>query len=96
MKNLILKNIIRYVEQNIGAFHEKRLQKLNKLKLRTVLNRKNPYLFKAKNVRTSEEIVKGLLDASLSSSEETIFGDWLEGLAIFVNGKVYGVTEIRN
>jgi hypothetical protein len=26
----------------------------------------------------------------LSSAEETIFGDWMEGLAIFVNQQVYG------
>jgi predicted GIY-YIG superfamily endonuclease len=60
------------------------------LSLDKVLKRKNPYLFKAKYVLTSEEIVKGLVDAHISSNEETIFGDWLEGLAIFINGKVYG------
>ena len=84
-----MKDVTRYVEENIGVFHEKRLQSLDGLKLRKVLNRKNPYLFKAKNVLTSEEIIKGLLDAQISSSEETIFGDWLEGLAIFINEKVY-------
>lgn len=90
MKKLNLKDVTRYVEQNIGTFHEKRLQKLDGLKLRDVLKAKNPYLFKAKNVLTSEEIIKSLLEARISSSEETIFGDWLEGLAIFVNQKVYG------
>ncbi len=89
MKKLNLKDVTRYVEENIGTFHAKRLQSLDGLKLRKVLNRKNPYLFKAKNVLTSEEIIKGLLDAQISSSEETIFGDWLEGLAIFINEKVY-------
>ena len=34
-------------------------------------------------------MVKGLVDAHISSNEETIFGDWLEGLAIFINEKVY-------
>jgi hypothetical protein len=60
------------------------------LSLNKVLKRKNPYLFKAKYVLTSEEIVRGLVDAHISSNEETIFGDWLEGLAIFINGKIYG------
>ncbi|MFM7440072.1 MAG: PmeII family type II restriction endonuclease, partial [Snowella sp.] len=50
---------------------------------------KNPYLFKAKYVLTAEQIIKGLVDAHISSNEETIFGDWLEGLAIFINNKVY-------
>lgn len=84
-----MKDVIRYVEENIGIFHEKRLQSLDGLKLSKVLTRKNPYLFKAKNLLTSEEIIKGILDAQISSSEETIFGDWLEGLAIFINEKVY-------
>ncbi len=60
------------------------------LSLKKVLRRKNPYLFKAKHVLTAEEIVRGLVDAHISSNEETLFGDWLEGLAIFINEKVYG------
>ena len=55
-----------------------------------MLRRKNPYLFKAKFVLTAEQIIRGIVDAHISSNEETIFGDWLEGLAIFINGKVYG------
>jgi len=90
MKNLNLKDISRYIEQNIGVFHQKRIQSLDKLKLSKVLKRKNPYLFKAKYVLTAEQIVKGLVDAHISSNEETIFGDWLEGLAIFINNMVYG------
>jgi len=90
MKNIDLKDITKYVEQNIGTFHEKRIQSLNDLKLSKVLRRKNPYLFKAKHVLTAGQIVQGFVDAHLSSSEEAIFGDWLEGLAIFINEKVYG------
>lgn len=55
-----------------------------------VLKRKNPYLFKAKNIRTAGDLVKGLLDAHLSSQEEAIFGTFLEGLAVYVSGMVYG------
>lgn len=89
MKKLNRKDILRYVEKNIGSFHQKRIQSLDKLKLSQVLKRKNPYLFKAKYVLTAEQIIKGLVDAHISSNEETIFGDWLEGLAIFINDKVY-------
>lgn len=89
MKPLNLKDVSQYVEQNIGAFHLKRIQSLDRLKLSQVLKRKNPYLFKAKNVLTAEQIIKGLVDAHISSNEETIFGDWLEGLAIFISDKVY-------
>ena len=90
MKKLNLKDVLKYVEDNIGTFHQKRIDGLNKLKLKTVLGKKNPYLFKAKYLLTSEAIIKSLTDAFISSKEETIFGDWLEGLAIFINGKVYG------
>jgi hypothetical protein len=90
MKKLNLKDVSQYVEKNIGTFHEKRIQSLDGLKLKSVLKRKNPYLFKAKYVLTADQIVRGIVDAHISSNEETIFGDWLEGLAIFINDKVYG------
>ena len=90
MKPLNLDDVVQYVESNIGAFHIKRLESLCGLKLHRILRRKNPYLFKAKNVLTAQDIVKGLLDAHLSSQEETIFGEFLEQLAIFICRKVYG------
>jgi hypothetical protein len=90
MEKLNLKDVSKYVEDNIGTFHQKRIQSLDSLKLAQVLKRKNPYLFKAKHMLTSEQIVRGIVDAHISSNEETIFGDWLEGLAIFINNKVYG------
>ncbi|MFW6351905.1 MAG: PmeII family type II restriction endonuclease [Bacteroidota bacterium] len=89
MNPLKLTDVRQYVEENIGIFHEKRIARLEKLKLKTVLKKKNPYLFKAKHYLTSEQIIKALTEAFISSNEETIFGDWLEGLAIFINQKVY-------
>lgn len=89
MKKLNLESIEKYVEENISEFHLKRLKSLERLKLDKILSRKNPYLFKAKNVLTSEQLIKGILDAFISSNEETIFGDWLEGLAIFINSQSY-------
>jgi hypothetical protein len=98
MKTLNLKDVSQYVEQNIGIFHQKRIQSLDGLKLSQVLKRKNPYLFRAKYV-IAAELIQGLVDAHISSNEETIFGDWLEGLAIFINNKVFdgrksGITGI--
>ena len=90
MTKLNLEHVRQYVEKNIGTFHQKRIQSLDGLKLSQVLKRKNPYLFKAKYVLTADQIIRGLVDAHISSNEETIFGDWLEGLAIFINYKVYG------
>lgn len=90
MSNISLDDLKTYVEQNIGSFHKSRLESLIKLKLEDILKRKNPYLYKAKNVLVSGELVKIILDAHLSSQEEGIFGNFLEGLAIFINGKIYG------
>ena len=90
MNPIVLNSVEKYVEENISIFHQKRIESLNTLKLSKILKRKNPYLFKAKNMLTAEQIIKGFLEAHISSNEEGIFGDWLEGLAIFINNIVYG------
>jgi len=72
-----------YVNANITDFHQRRIKSLENLDLKMLLN-KNPYLFKAKNVTTASELITGLLEAFLSSSEEKLFGDFLEDLAVFV------------
>lgn len=91
MKNKALRSkLVKYVENNIGSFHDKKLNGLKKIKLEKVLKRKNPYLFKAKNVLSAEQLVRSFMDAHLSSHEETIFGEFLEGLAIFINAEIYG------
>lgn len=90
MEAINIESIKQYVNDNIGEFHYKRFHSLDKLALLGVLKRKNPYLYKAKNVLTSEAIVRGIVDAHISSNEETIFGDWLEGLVIYINSQVYG------
>lgn len=83
MKPLDLEQVREYVNENIVDFHNRRGQSLETLKLEKLL-KKNPYLFKAKNITTAAELVSGFLDAFLSSSEEKLFGDYLEDLAIFV------------
>jgi len=87
---LDIKQIEKYVSENIGDFHSRRVEKLEDLKLRTVLRRKNPYLFKAKNILTAQDLIVAIVSAYVSSSEEGIFGNWLEGLAIHINSIVYG------
>lgn len=90
MPPLKIQDVTQYVQNNIETFHKKRIKSLDSLKLTDVLKRKNPYLFKAKYVLTAQDIIKGIVDAHISSQEETIFGNWLEGLAIFINKKVHG------
>ncbi|MCD4825489.1 MAG: cytosolic protein [Phycisphaerae bacterium] len=89
MRSIKIADVKTYVAKHIGGFHSKRLQGLESLDLSKILKRKNPYLFKAKNILTAEQLVRTFLDAYLSSQEETIFGDILEDLAIFINAQVY-------
>lgn len=77
------------MNENIVTFHETRLKCLQDLKLNKLL-KKNPYLFKAKNINKASELIENLLDAFLSSSEEKIFGDFLESLAIFIANMTSG------
>jgi len=94
MKKLDLPQVYRYVEDKISIFHKRRLDYVqNKVDLLKILRQKNPYLFRAKNVMTAQDLVKGFLDAFLQSQEETLFGDFIEGLAIFVCDKVYGAKK---
>jgi hypothetical protein len=74
-----------FVNREIVKFHESRLAALRKMKLGTVLRKKNPYLFKAKDVVRASDLITGILSAYLSSSEEEIFGGFLEELAIYVS-----------
>lgn len=87
MKKLDISNVQAYVNANIGEFHQSRVARLQSVKLKEVLRKKNPYLFRAKNILTAEKLIESILDAFLSSSEEGLFGDFLEGLAIFVASK---------
>lgn len=89
MKSLDLDSVEEYVNENILDFHERRIESLRKMKLKDLLT-KNPYLFRAKNVLTAPDMIAGLLDARLSSSEEKLFGDFLEGLAVFVAEQTSG------
>lgn len=90
MNQLLLTDINKYVEEHISEFHEARITKLKSMNLNTILKRKNPYMYRAKNLVSASELVESLVAATMSSAEESIFGNWLEGLAIFVSKKAYG------
>lgn len=89
-----------FANERIEAFHSARLNRLRDIDLNKVLRRKNPYLFRAKDMRSATEMVHSLLEAYLSSSEEELFGrNFLESLAIQVssetaNGRKSSATGI--
>ncbi len=90
MNKLELAVVEAYIEANMWPrFHQKKLEKIEAIKLNDIIKRKNPYLFKAKNAHTANDFIQSVLDATLSSGEETTFGNFMEEIAIFVCGQVY-------
>src|SRR3712207_5591099 len=74
----------------VTPFYYERLMYLRCcMSLSDVLSRKNPYLLKAKNIASPDELVRSIVDAFLSSQEETMFGNKLEAFAIYVSAKLY-------
>jgi|GEM_PF-6532518 len=70
MAQITKNEIIEFIEPNIQQFHKRRLDNLTDLQLKKILSRKNPYLFRAKNQNTAQDLVKTILDAYLSSQED--------------------------
>lgn len=86
----IIEKLKELVEIKLPEFHNKRLRTLEELKITQLTSRKNPYLYKAKGVEDAYQIVKGYVDYFLASQEETLFGNLLEELAIYVCKLAYG------
>src|SRR3989338_6802512 len=90
MKKLNYEKLNTFIASDvIKPFYEIRLNRLESAKLSTISKRKNPYLFKAKNIETACDLARNILDAFLSSQEETIFGDLMENLAIRISKQVF-------
>lgn len=79
-----------FINENIDTFHNARLRRVSQVQLRQIIKKKNPYLFKAKNLITADALVGSMLDAFLSSSEEELFGQFLESVAIFISETTCG------
>lgn len=87
MKPLDIETVYAFVNENIVEFHRSKIRSLENVNLVQLLRRKNPYLFRAKHIVLAQDLVQGILDAHISSSEEELFGQFLEQLAIFIAGK---------
>jgi hypothetical protein len=82
------------IKKCLNDFYQRRFEILRKLRLRQVIKRKNPYLFKALGTEQASEIVKRILEAYISSSDETIFGDaYFEQIAR--NLPNFGVSDAK-
>lgn len=71
------------VENQLNALYKKRFTALEKINLERLF-KKNPYLFRSIGMADSSELVSSMLDAFISSSDETIFGnDFFEPVALW-------------
>lgn len=90
MNPKLKKQLDEYIGVHLLEYQQNRLKALQNLDLHLVLKRKNPYLYRVKNYVKAGELVEHIVDAYLSSQDETLFGQFLEGLAIYVCGQTYG------
>ena len=75
------------IAELLDDFYKRRISKIQTLRLKDTLKRKNPYLFRAIGTQKASDIVEQILRAYISSSDEGIFGDaFFEPLAKFVSG----------
>jgi hypothetical protein len=86
--------VMRVIEKAIDDFYTALLDKVNSLNIKEILKKKNPYLYKVKGCENASDMVRVILDAFISSSEETIFGNvFFEPLAIVASGGVKSMSE---
>ena len=81
------------VTRHVQAFHARRLAKIQTLDVTSLLRKKNPYLFVARNTVAVEDLAQSLITATISSSEETQFGQTLENIAIDINAASFGGSK---
>lgn len=67
--------IVEAIATALDAFYSSLIAKVNSLNIKSIMKRKNPYLFRAKAMSGAAQIVDAILAAFISSSEETIFGN---------------------
>lgn len=84
------------VSRALKNFYERRIDKLEKIDIFDVLKRKNPYLYRAFGTNDAHDFIEEVLVHYQSSSDETIFGDFFEEVAIGVskNGRKSSANSI--
>ena len=88
------KEVIAAIADGLDNFYKSLIDKTNKLDIKKIMKRKNPYLYRAKAVQNANDIVTSVLDAFVTSSEETIFGNcFFEPLAIAASGGSKALAE---
>ena len=83
MNPLDLDAVHSYINSHISNFYQRNLASLDGITLAHLL-RKNPYLYTVQNTGSASKLISDLLNDIIVEQEEKMFGDFLEGLAVFV------------
>ena len=77
------------IAEALESFYKSLIAKIDSININDIIKSKNPYLYRAKAMNKAYDIINSILQAFVSSSEETIFGNvFFEPLAIAAsNGK---------
>lgn len=88
------KEVVQAIAKALEDFYGSLIDKIDGLDIVKIMKRKNPYLYRAKAMENASEIVESVLNAFVSSSEETIFGNcFFEPLAIAASGGNKALAE---
>lgn len=75
--------VVQAIAVALEQFYGTLIYKIDKINIKSIIKRKNPYLYRAKAMQSASDIVNSILTAFVSSSEETIFGScFFEPVAI--------------
>ena len=86
--------VVQAIANALDIFYSTLIDKIDGLDIKKVMKRKNPYLYRAKAMESASEIVESVLNAFVTSSEETIFGNcFFEPIAIAASGGNKALAE---
>lgn len=89
-----IKELEKLITGCLQDFYSRRLQRLETLKLKDYLKRKNPYLYKAIGTEKASDIVEEILSAYMIASDEGIFGNaFFEPIAKIASGGTVSPSE---
>ena len=78
----------------LEEFYLTLIRKLDGIDMKSVFKSKNPYLYRAKSLQNAADIVDTIMQAYITSSEETVFGNlFFEPLAIVASGGQKSMAE---
>lgn len=87
-------DIVVAIATGLDNFYTQLIQGIDALDIKKIMSRKNPYLYRAKAMSSAAQIIDSVLAATVSSSEETIFGTcFFEPVATAASGGQKALAE---